>query len=72
MLLDSVMCAPYAWFTDEAVMLPAVLVGVYRADESGRSLLAFGFHAAAAIVQLLAIVPIASPYFLWATPAWLA
>jgi hypothetical protein len=71
-LLVSVMCAPYAWFTDEAVLLPAVLVGVYRADESGRSLLPFGFLAAAAIVELLASTPIASPYFLWTTPAWLA
>jgi Glycosyltransferase family 87 len=70
-LLVSVMCAPYAWFTDEAVLLPAVLVGVYRADESGRSLLPFGFLAGAAIVELLASVPIASLYFLWTTPAWL-
>jgi hypothetical protein len=71
-LLVSVMCAPYAWFTDEALLLPAVLVGAYRADESGRSLLTFGFLAAAAIVELLASVPIASPYFLWTTPAWFA
>lgn len=73
-LLVPLMCRPYAWFTDEAVLLllPAELVGVYRADESGRPLSPFGFLAATAIVELLPSVPIASPYFLWTTPAWLA
>jgi len=39
-LLVSLLCAPYAWVTDEAVLLPAVLVGVYRAIDARRSLFA--------------------------------
>jgi hypothetical protein len=71
-LLVSVMCSPYSWLTDEAVLLPAILVGLYQADESRRSLLPFGLFGGAAIVELLVGVPIASPFFLWTTPAWFA
>jgi hypothetical protein len=71
-LLVSVMCSPYSWLTDEAVLLPAILVGLYQADESRRSLLPFGLFGGAAIVELLVGVPIASPFSLWTTPAWFA
>jgi hypothetical protein len=71
-LLVSAICTPYAWFTDESMLLPAVLAGVYRADESKRSIVPFGVIAAVAIVELVAHVPITSWYFLWTTPAWLA
>jgi len=70
-LLVSAICTPYAWFTDESMLLPAVLAGVYRADESRRSILPFGVIAGAAIIELVAHVPITSLYFLWTTPAWL-
>ena len=39
LLLVSVMCRPYGWFFDETVLLPAVMTGVFRAKESGRSLI---------------------------------
>jgi F0F1-type ATP synthase assembly protein I len=42
LLLVSVVCAPYSLLTDEAILLPAVLAGIYRADEAGRSILPFG------------------------------
>ena len=71
-LLVSAACAPYAWFTDESMLLPAVLAGVYRADESGRSLLPFGLFAGAAMMEVLAEVPITSAYYLWTIPAWIA
>lgn len=71
-LLVSAMCTPYAWFTDESMLLPAVLTGVYCADESRRSIVPFGVIAGAAIVELVAHVPITTWYFLWTTPAWLA
>jgi Glycosyltransferase family 87 len=70
-LLVGAMCSPYSWFTDEAMLLPAVLGGLYRADQSGRSLVPFALFAAAAILELLTGVPVASPFFLWTTPAWL-
>jgi hypothetical protein len=71
-LLLSVMCAPYAWVTDEAVLLPAVLVGVYRAIEVRRSLIPIAIFGAAALIELYGNVRITSWYYTWTTPAWLA
>ncbi len=70
-LLISEACAPYAWFTDESVILPAVISGVYLADKSGRSLLPFGVIAGASVIQVLAGVQITSPLYLWTVPSWL-
>ncbi|MGO9438564.1 MAG: glycosyltransferase 87 family protein [Terracidiphilus sp.] len=71
-LLVSVMCAPYAWLTDEAVLLPAVLLGVYRAIDLRRSLLPIAIFCAAALIELYTDVRITSWYYTWTTPAWLA
>jgi len=70
-LLVSLMCAPYAWITDEAVLLPAVFLGVYRARENCRSLLPIALFASAALVEIYADVRITSWYYTWTTPAWL-
>ena len=72
LLLVSVLCAPYALLTDEAVLLPAVLAGIYRAEDSGRSLLPFGLIAGAAMIEVFAEIPMTSVFYLWTTPAWLA
>jgi hypothetical protein len=72
LLLVSVLCSPYALLTDETMLLPAVLAGIYRADACGRSLLPFGLVAGVAMIEVFAEVPIASVYYLWTTPAWLA
>jgi hypothetical protein len=72
LLLVSAGCAPYAWFTDEAMLIPAVMAGIYRADESGRSLLPFGCIAGIALVEFIAQVPVSTAYYLWTMPAWLA
>jgi hypothetical protein len=71
-LLVSVMCTPFGWFTDESMLLPAVLAGVYRAAESGRSLIPIGLIAGVALVEVLVPVQITSPFYIWTTPAWLA
>lgn len=71
-LLVSVMCAPYSLLTDEAVLLPAILVGIYRADHSGRSLLPFGLIAGVAMLEVFTEIPMTSVFYLWTTPAWLA
>ena len=72
LLLVSVLCAPYALLTDEAMLLPAVLAGIYRADDSGRSLLPFGFIAGVAMIEVFAEIPMTSVFYLWTVPAWLA
>jgi hypothetical protein len=66
------MCAPFGWFTDESMLLPAVLAGVYRAAESGRSLIPIGLIAGVALLEVLVPVQITSPFYIWTTPAWLA
>lgn len=71
LLLVSVGCAPYAWFTDEAVLIPAILAGLYRARNAGRSLLPFCLIAGIALVELLKGIWMTTPYFVWTVPAWL-
>jgi len=70
-LLVSVACAPYSWFTDESVVLPAVLAGVYRAENAGCSLLPFGIVAGVALIEITMKVPISSLFYLWTPLAWL-
>lgn len=71
-LLVSVVCAPYAWITDESMLLPAVLFGVFRSLDARRSLLPIALFAGVALVELFADVRITSWYYTWTAPAWLA
>jgi hypothetical protein len=71
-LLVSALCTPYAWFSDEAMLLPAVLAGVYRAEDSGRSLLPIGLIAGVALIEVCVVGKMASAIYLWTVPAWLA
>jgi hypothetical protein len=71
-LLVAAICTPYGWITDEAMLIPAVLAGIYRADESGRSLWPFGVVASVAVAEVIVQVPLATSWYLWTTPAWLA
>jgi hypothetical protein len=70
-LLVSAACAPYAWFSDEAMLLPAVLVALYRVVDSGRSVLPLGLSGGIALIEVLASVKLTSPFYLWTVPAWL-
>lgn len=72
LLLVSDACAPYGAFTDECILLPLVLAGLYRAAESKRSSIPLWLANGAALVELFAKVNIISPYYLWSVPAWLA
>ena len=72
LLVVSMLCAPYAWFPDEAIVLPAVLSGLYRAAELHRSLLPIGLIGGVALIEVAAKVQITSNFFLWTAPAWLA
>jgi Glycosyltransferase family 87 len=71
-LLVAAMCAPYGFLTDECMLLPAVLSGVYTAVERKRSLVPIAVFAGVALIELLAGVEMKTLYFLWTTPAWLA
>lgn len=70
-LLVSVGCAPFAWLTDESVLIPAILAGLYRAQQSRRSLLPFAIVAGIALVELFKGFTMVTPSFVWTVPAWL-
>jgi len=64
----SVMVAPYAWFVDEAVVLPAVLLNVYRA--SFRYVIVLGFLMAAVLIEVACGAQIPSNWYVWTATAW--
>ena len=70
-LLISALVTPYAWFSDEAVLMPAVLFGIYSATSARRSLLPIVIIGTVALIEISTIGKMASPYYLWTTPAWL-
>ena len=72
LLLVSAVCTPYAWFTDEAMLLPAVMTGIYRATNSHRSLLPILLAGTVALIEIISIGNMASKYYLWTAPCWLA
>jgi hypothetical protein len=70
LLVVSDVCAPYGYFTDECILLPFVLAGIYRAAGSKRALALIAVIDAVAIIEVYAQVNIISPYYLWSVPAW--
>jgi hypothetical protein len=70
LLLVSVACAPYSWLTDEAVLLPALLVALYATQKRGGSLLPFALLASAPLAALLGGHWITAPFFAWTAPSW--
>lgn len=83
-----VMVAPYAWVTDEALALPAVLFGLCALSHpnlrkphrlgapelprSGRSIVPYAVLALAGLAEVLMAVAPASGFYLWTAPAWVA
>ena len=57
LLLVSVFVAPYSWFPDEVVVLPAMLAAVYCCAERDRSLLGFAILDVAALLLIFARRP---------------
>ncbi len=69
-LTVSVMAAPYVWLTDEAVVLPAILHGVYALANKGRSLTPFVCVVLPVLVGVVAGKTMDSWWYVWTTPAW--
>jgi hypothetical protein len=69
LMIVSILAGPYSWITDQALLIPALLVGVYRATtrvQLGLLMLAS---------TLIEITPLAgkgmhSALYLWTTPFW--
>lgn len=71
LLLVSELVAPHAWFTDETVLLPAVIAGLDRAEGDKRATLLFLALAGVALMEVFAGVKLTSAAYVWTAPAWL-
>jgi hypothetical protein len=70
--LVSIIVAPYAWITDQAILIPALLHGVHLCRSRG---MLAPLALASAMIELgifLGKHPFRSAYYLWTAPAWLA
>ncbi len=72
LLLVSMLATPYAWFTDEAILFPAILAAIYRSERSLRAWIVLGVIAAASLIGVFREIPLPSAFYVWTTPAWLA
>jgi hypothetical protein len=70
LLLVSIMTSPNAWFTDEAIVLPAILYGLYQTSNARRSLIPYCCVAGVALIEVFANVDINSGLYIWTAPAW--
>lgn len=71
LLLVSILVAPYAWFSDEAILLPAILAGLYTLWDRGRSVIPFGLIAGIALIEVFISQDLSTFHFIWTAPAWL-
>jgi hypothetical protein len=72
LLAVAVAASPYAWITDEAVLLTAVFVAVFRAPRLGRPAWPILVVAAIALAELGLTADIKSWAYVWTPLAWLA
>jgi hypothetical protein len=70
LLLVSALCTPYLWFSDEAILFPAVLAGIYVSERSLRSWMLLGLITAASLIGVFWTIPLPSVFYLWTVPAW--
>jgi hypothetical protein len=68
LILLSLLFAPYCWFYDQCLAVPALLQGVYSSRSSHRTI-ALVILILAADFQIL-FVKVVSPLWLWTVPAW--
>lgn len=70
LLLISLLFAPYCWFYDQCLAMPALLQGAYATRSSNR-IIVLVLLILAADLQIL-FVKVISPLWLWTAPAWFA
>ena len=70
-LLVARLCAPYSWFSDEAIILPAVMAAFFRARAQGRPLWPFAAIFGLELAQVYARMDMKTYAYAWAAPAWL-
>jgi hypothetical protein len=70
LMLVSILVAPYIWFMDQTVLLPALLAGGY-ATRSRTLIAILALMSAGLEIAALRAVALYSPLYLWSAPAWL-
>jgi hypothetical protein len=70
LMLVSLVAAPYCWFYDQGLAIPALLAGAY--STRSRPLLAVLALAILAADIEICCVRVLSPLWLWTAPAWIA
>jgi len=70
LILVSLLAAPYLWFYDQCLAIPALLSGAY-ATRSRKVLAALPLLILATDIELVIVKVITSTLFLWTIPAWL-
>ncbi len=70
LILVSLFAAPYLWFYDQCLAIPALLSGAYTTG-SRKVLAALALLILATDVELVIVKVITSTLFLWTIPAWL-
>lgn len=70
LLLISVLCAPHGWIFDEVVVLPAILAGLYAAEDSRWIQVLLLLLSAVVLIEFLNGARPVSRYYLWTAPAW--
>jgi hypothetical protein len=70
-LLVGAVCTPYSFFTDQAVLFPAILAGMYAAGKNADSWVLLALVVAGGYVGVVGAIPLPSPFYLWTAPAWL-
>jgi hypothetical protein len=71
LMLVSLFASPYAWITDQAVLIPALMAGVYRSTTRAQLGTLALASAAIELAQVLG-ANLHSAVYLWTTPFWLA
>jgi len=71
-LLVSVACSPYSWFSDQALLFPAVLAGMFAAENHRLNWILLALIVAASAPGVILGIQMPSPFYLWTAPAWLA
>ncbi|HVZ84419.1 MAG TPA: glycosyltransferase 87 family protein [Terracidiphilus sp.] len=70
-LLVARLCAPYAWFSDEAILLPAIATAFFRARAAHRAVWPIALIFAAELAQVFARMDMKTYAYAWTAPAWL-
>ena len=70
LMLVSILVSPYAWPTDQVLVIPALLVGAYRAS-SRNQIWVLALASAVIETMLLAGITAHSPWLLWTGLFWL-